>query len=426
MELDFICYPSQPMHFDIYFDLFCLNALYLYHQVAKRRRKNRYSAYTCDVDETEETPPRASTGGEASESTAVSSGEQESAWQQYWAEWGEHLVWQGWLEKYPGYIDSQGMDHVAIPAVTEIEIAAEEEGLETETVVELENEDSHLTDKGESSSVSINGTVNSHACTEEPVSMDSPITCDTKCVSDISDKSDADKSDCSVKPDIQLKPSAAMNEAIEKTLAALSESAGSNGDIETSVNTISSMHDYCGSQRHDQSHSTDIGQHANEDVNEDPYADQWRQLWDEHYMESYWYYHEQHKYWYSQGFDAVKDSDSEKLENKCSDIKSSSCDTTEHSVSETVDTGVCKGVAAVAEGISTLNVSSGDDVPSTPTSDKAAVHPECESSVTTDSKPGDEDEDAGSDGEEPEDGKGGKKRKRQAQKQKQKQGLYEQ
>ena len=45
-----------------------------------------------------------------------------TGWQSYWAEHGEYLVWNAWLEKYPDYVNPDMMDHVPVPAVAEVEV----------------------------------------------------------------------------------------------------------------------------------------------------------------------------------------------------------------------------------------------------------------------------------------------------------------
>ena len=44
-------------------------------------------------------------------------------WQEYWAKYGEYLVWQGWVEKYPDYVN---MDEIiAVPAIAELTVGTE-------------------------------------------------------------------------------------------------------------------------------------------------------------------------------------------------------------------------------------------------------------------------------------------------------------
>ena len=51
----------------------------------------------------------------------------ECDFQAYWLEHGEFLVWQAWLEKYSDYVNTDMMDHVAMPVETEVEICATED-----------------------------------------------------------------------------------------------------------------------------------------------------------------------------------------------------------------------------------------------------------------------------------------------------------
>ncbi|XP_069126871.1 trimethylguanosine synthase-like isoform X2 [Argopecten irradians] len=79
----------------------------------------------------------------------------EEAWQGYWGQYGEYLVWQGWINKYPEQIDfrvSQGVPHT-----TEVEVNTEE-GLEIDQMgnrseVINSEEGSEVTNSVEGSSV---------------------------------------------------------------------------------------------------------------------------------------------------------------------------------------------------------------------------------------------------------------------------------
>ena len=55
----------------------------------------------------------------------------ECDFQAYWLGHGEFLVWQAWLEKYSDYVNTDMMDHVAMPVETEVEICTGEEGDDT-------------------------------------------------------------------------------------------------------------------------------------------------------------------------------------------------------------------------------------------------------------------------------------------------------
>ena len=48
--------------------------------------------------------------------------------QTYWAEHGEFLVWQAWLNKYKDYINTDMMDHVVLPVEGEVEVETVQEG----------------------------------------------------------------------------------------------------------------------------------------------------------------------------------------------------------------------------------------------------------------------------------------------------------
>lgn len=45
----------------------------------------------------------------------------DSVWQDYWSNYGEYLVWQGWVSKYPDQIDDESY---AVPPIVEVEVAS--------------------------------------------------------------------------------------------------------------------------------------------------------------------------------------------------------------------------------------------------------------------------------------------------------------
>ena len=53
----------------------------------------------------------------------------DSVWQDYWLKYGEYLVWQGWVTKYPDQLDLQNSTYV-VPPIAEVEIETEEIGVE--------------------------------------------------------------------------------------------------------------------------------------------------------------------------------------------------------------------------------------------------------------------------------------------------------
>ena len=48
----------------------------------------------------------------------------ETVWQDYWGKYGEYLVWEGWVTKYPDQIDFEKLH--AVPATVEVEVETEE------------------------------------------------------------------------------------------------------------------------------------------------------------------------------------------------------------------------------------------------------------------------------------------------------------
>jgi hypothetical protein len=47
------------------------------------------------------------------------------AWESYWAKYGEYLVWEGWINKYPEQIDFN--EYRGMPCVSEVEVTPDGE-----------------------------------------------------------------------------------------------------------------------------------------------------------------------------------------------------------------------------------------------------------------------------------------------------------
>ncbi|XP_064605745.1 trimethylguanosine synthase-like [Liolophura sinensis] len=182
-------------------------------------------------------------------------------WDDYWAKHGEYLVWQGWVQKYPDYIDSNYMDTSAVPCTAEVEIQAEEDSKADALV-----------------SSTVNDAVEG-SCQESPVAGISR----------------------------SLVNNTTYNKAVEATMTQRSEVANNSAtesviqDTEQAREVVTMMHSYCAQEDSVRHRSESEGAEPSVEISERSYDDEWRDLWSEHYNEMYWYYYKQYQSWYGAG-----------------------------------------------------------------------------------------------------------------------------
>ncbi len=213
--------------------------------------------------------------------------ESECDFQSYWAEHGEYLVWQTWVEKYSEYMNTDMMKHVSVPVVEEVEIVTDE----TENTME-----------------------NECGATEEP--LDKSISGHDASDSRKTEGDVAAEEGCSNTTEVKG-CNKSFNEAIEETMKNLAELDVTDGgvvaneaDAENQMNAeriqnverVNAFHDYCVSPQWqcEPGGDQEMRHYAEEDFapsteNETNYDDQWKALWDEHYQEMYWYYYSKYQ-----------------------------------------------------------------------------------------------------------------------------------
>ncbi|XP_062607139.1 trimethylguanosine synthase-like [Saccostrea cucullata] len=233
----------------------------------------------------------------------------EPAWHSYWEQYGEYLVWEGWVNKYPEQIDS-GM-YLGVPCIAEVEVGGEENEQGENAVKEKEeleeNEPVVLTSK-DNDSVEYSGTEVNNDETEE------------SCVKNEGDISNPGS------PSYVLSKSAnryqeSYNTAIENVMKERTETeiGSHNLDHSTSVTEnianqqtemVNLMHSYssCGPSHQNESEAvpnvgeensgincwndgSELSQDENYEV--ENYDVAWQELWNEHYTELYWFYYNQ-------------------------------------------------------------------------------------------------------------------------------------
>ena len=267
----------------------------------KRNKKTQKKKYiktfnkASDEDETKvefEAPPVGQ--WEPVESVNPSESEPEHGWQSYWAQHGEYLVWQVWLEKYPEYLNS---DMVQIPYVKE------------ETVENVENDHSYCCKDMDDDTCGGNQIIDSGVASQEE-SMDTEgIDHDSKILEESSSKI------YNVSVNLHCPQNSEVNQAIRNTMISITEDqvpdqdpAAAQAETENRLNQesqqsaqmVQHLHDYCTSSTQP---STSTNSQATQACNsngetKETLGDQWQALWDEHYMETYWYYYSQYHGWY--------------------------------------------------------------------------------------------------------------------------------
>ncbi|KAJ8305601.1 hypothetical protein KUTeg_016146 [Tegillarca granosa] len=241
----------------------------------------------------------------------------ETAWQKYWDSYGEYLVWEGWVNKYPEQIDFDVYN--AIPCVAEEEVCTDEQ-----THVIKSDEDSDVV----SGTASLENcpTKKSDTCTINPDQCLIKESAD-KCVTE--DSSFVSKNTDSFSPHQFTNYQTSYNNAIQTTMrdrfenqdntdvyvGPLTDSNQPEESIENMNNheseVVHMMHTYAsvGSFKGDNSSNpADEGEMCSEIIDTEngngDYDIAWQELWNEHYTESFWYYYSE----FRKSFNQLKSS----------------------------------------------------------------------------------------------------------------------
>lgn len=234
----------------------------------------------------------------------------EPAWQSYWEQYGEYLVWEGWVNKYPEQIDS-GM-YLGIPCIAEVEV-------ETQEAVREQNEVERKSEMNKTETVSPTCSGNK---SPKDVGLESKKDEIDAALQICDDKEKlAGGSPSHVFPQACNRFQESYNAAIENVMKERTEKevVSGNGDQLSSVTenianqqteTVNLMHSYSysgPSQQAEREHDPHVdeensdvvcGNDGNElplgeNTDQDNYDIAWQELWNEHYTELYWYYYNQ-------------------------------------------------------------------------------------------------------------------------------------
>ena len=227
----------------------------------------------------------------------------EPAWQSYWEQYGEYLVWEGWVNKYPEQIES-GM-YLGIPCIAEVEVESQEggqvqiaaketnQGKEDKTVSSVCGETGNLEDVGENLDDKLKETGTNN----------------------IKDESSGGSPSYVFQQSNRYQES--YNTAIENIMRERTETLNNNSTDQSSsvtenivnqqTETVNLMHSYCGLSQptngasgegtHDGEENSEvesvIERPQGENTEQENYDIAWQELWNEHYTELYWYYYNQ-------------------------------------------------------------------------------------------------------------------------------------
>lgn len=233
----------------------------------------------------------------------------EPAWQSYWEQYGEYLVWEGWVNKYPEQIDS-GM-YLGIPCIAEVEIESQEAMREQD---EVERKSDVNETETFSPAFYANESPKDVGLERKEDEIDAaPKICDDK-------EKLAGGSPSNVFPQVCNRFQESYNAAIENVMKERTEKevVSDNGDQLSSVTenianqqteTVNLMHSYSYSgppQQAEREHDPQVDEEnsdvCGDDGNEVPQGENtsqenydiaWQELWNEHYTELYWYYYNQ-------------------------------------------------------------------------------------------------------------------------------------
>ncbi|XP_053393968.1 trimethylguanosine synthase-like isoform X2 [Mercenaria mercenaria] len=266
----------------------------------------------------------------------------DTVWQDYWGKYGEYLVWEGWVAKYPDQIDFEKLQ--AVPAIAEVEVQTEttvtgKDSGDMEQVSDIKDHqekqisgnccrDTEVTDPKPSVVTDDINTNESHF--KETVMGDvksgqNTVDASNKCLNSKFPETELEVN--SPVPDY-INPCSPMQylspnfkyvsgEEIISTLQKRTETGASNVDVENCdtqsdvdnlanerTEIVNMMHSY--SSYHSQTGPPEnpqtecdykgvpgVGTNREDNQTEEDFSKAWEELWNEHYTESYWYYYNQ-------------------------------------------------------------------------------------------------------------------------------------
>lgn len=242
----------------------------------------------------------------------------ETVWNGYWDKYGEYLVWEGWVVKYPTQTDLKVQ---AVPAIAEVEVAAND----VEEEIVCQNTKAVKLQANNSGEVIV--------CSDGDMEKDGPnknMNIDKMTYRDYNESYEKLNSGQQVFK--HMDGSDIVTTMQRQTELAALYSNANDGSIDTDVslpecdNTtnercemLNTMHSYSSINKTDASDTVentgnvevyhDSCEVYDEKLNSEEYNKAWESLWNEHYMESYWYYYSQ----FAEKFQAIVSNSSTKV-----------------------------------------------------------------------------------------------------------------
>ncbi|XP_050405601.1 trimethylguanosine synthase [Patella vulgata] len=296
----------------------------------KKKRKNRISKV--ESEDKTEVCKNCDVSVEVEDNTSVVNGhvleDVDALFQAYWTQYGETLLWQNWLAKYPDYMDKENFSGIPVP-VFEVEVASEDTTVQ-QNIDNVENSPKGPLVSGLATkdSASVESDINNHK-------KDSPTSSDNLGEMKNSENNVLIKSIENSKNSVTIKKTFYTNnpsgvednskgshisekwdlspEAIKNTMLrrreisqimnivepeseeVMSNTANENNEIVHMMHsyaTISPLTD-CDTGEIYQEKDPESESNVNCKQSEESYQEQWTNIWNEHCTEIYWYHYNQ-------------------------------------------------------------------------------------------------------------------------------------
>ena len=212
----------------------------------------------------------------------------EDGWDEYWAKNGEILVYQRWVEKYGEYISYETIDsNLPMPAAIEVEVTANE----------MEEQADDATNQSQER------VIENYDVGEDVVHENIRIDTASSNLSDTSDVVCHEKSlTGSNASDLCPNKDSSHNHETEQMINKRDMTGEENSAelTENDTKLVQMFHDYDSTgevvEKYENSYESSEYEEYNENDREDS-GNVWKTLWEEHYTEMYWYYHNQYQTW---------------------------------------------------------------------------------------------------------------------------------
>lgn len=221
----------------------------------------------------------------------------DTVWNDYWRKYGEYLVWEGWVAKYPDQVNYEHPS--AVPAIAEVEVQSEGHRLHQNDVNQvyennkLENatdETNEFQGNCQANSASLTGKVGGVIDSQQTVGSNSV---SLRCVLQYNYLQGSD-----IVNTLQRRLESDLDDTVLSANLVSPSDADNIANKQTEM--VNMMHPYMSvSQMGPRDNLDTVEQHSynqqetGEVLDDKNYSEAWQDLWNEHYTESYWYYYSQ-------------------------------------------------------------------------------------------------------------------------------------